>query len=223
MGNLFGIDLDMPEPWPAAAHQLFRQAAPRRPPLAAQSRRVTRGSGVAKRSSADYLRLAQALLGHPDWIAAAGLSKRARQRVQARLIDAALALVRHQFELPSLDALGRLAASVHAKVNAAQWRRIGDSVSEEQRSALEALLRADPSTQESSSSSTRRNLRKMKTFGELTQIELDETIAKNEYESRLIRAIRARTTGADPQALIKDLIPPDELARIIEEAKESLK
>jgi hypothetical protein len=61
----------------------------------------------------------------------------------------------------------------------------------------------------------------MKTFGELTQIELDETIAKNEYESRLIRAIRARTTGADPQALIKDLIPPDELARMIEEAKES--
>jgi hypothetical protein len=66
-------------------------------------------------------------------------------------------------------------------------------------------------------------LTKMKTFGELTQIELDETIAKNEYESRLIRAIRARTTGADPQALIKDLIPPDELARMIEEAKESLK
>ena len=61
----------------------------------------------------------------------------------------------------------------------------------------------------------------MKTFGELTQIELDETIAKNEYEARLIRAIRARTTGADPQALIKDLIPPDELARMIEEAKES--
>jgi hypothetical protein len=61
----------------------------------------------------------------------------------------------------------------------------------------------------------------MKTFGELTQIELDETIAKNEYESRLIRAIRARTTGADPQALIKDLIPPDELARMIEEAKEA--
>jgi hypothetical protein len=32
----------------------------------------------------------------------------------------------------------------------------------------------------------------MKTFGELTQIELDETIAKNEYESRLVvKALRA--------------------------------
>jgi Domain of unknown function (DUF4158) len=69
----------------------------------------------------------------------------------AELINAAVdALVRHQFELPSLNALGRLAASVHAKVNAAQWQRIGDCVSEEQRSALEALLRADPATQESS-------------------------------------------------------------------------
>jgi hypothetical protein len=39
----------------------------------------------------------------------------------AELINAAVdASVRHQFELPSLDALGRLAASVHAKVNAAQ-------------------------------------------------------------------------------------------------------
>jgi hypothetical protein len=69
----------------------------------------------------------------------------------AKLINAAVdALVRHQFELPSLDALGRLAASEHAKVNAAQWQRIRDSVSEEQRSALEALLRADPAIQESS-------------------------------------------------------------------------
>ena len=75
----------------------------------------------------------------------------------AELINAAIdALVRHQFELPSLDALGRLAASVHAKVNAAQWQRIGDSVSKEQRSALEALLRADPATQESSFAQIRR-------------------------------------------------------------------
>jgi len=91
MGNLFGIDLHMPEPWPAAANQLFRQAAPRRPPLAARSRRVTRGTGAAKRSSADYLRLAQALLTHPDWIATAGMPDRTRQRVRARLIDASLA------------------------------------------------------------------------------------------------------------------------------------
>jgi hypothetical protein len=69
----------------------------------------------------------------------------------AELINAAVdALVRRQFELPSLDALGRLVASVDAKVNVAQSQRIGDSASEEQRSALEALLRADPATQESS-------------------------------------------------------------------------
>jgi hypothetical protein len=91
MGNLFGIDLYMPEPWPAAANQLFRQAVPRRPSLAARSRRVTRGGSAAKRSSADYLRLAQALLTPPDWIAAAGLPDRTRQRVRARLIDASLA------------------------------------------------------------------------------------------------------------------------------------
>jgi hypothetical protein len=39
--------------------------------------------------SADYLRLAQALLGHPDWVVAEGLLERARQRVRVRLIDAA--------------------------------------------------------------------------------------------------------------------------------------
>jgi hypothetical protein len=60
MGNLFDIDLHMPEPWPAAANQLFRQAAPRWPPL-------TLVSGVAKRSLADYLRLAQALLTYPGF------------------------------------------------------------------------------------------------------------------------------------------------------------
>src|SRR5262249_11096616 len=74
------------------------------------------------------------------------------------------ALARHQFELPSLDALGRLAASGHAKVNAAQWQRGGDSVSKEQRSVLEALLRMDPRSQESSfaqvcrAPATRKNL-----------------------------------------------------------------
>jgi hypothetical protein len=46
---------------------------------------------VAKRSPADYLSLAQALLTHPEWIAAAELPGRARQRVRARLIDVSLA------------------------------------------------------------------------------------------------------------------------------------
>jgi len=60
---------------------IVSQAAPRRPPLAAQGRRATRGSGVAKRSSADYLRPAQAPLTYPDWIAAAerpGAARRSR-------------------------------------------------------------------------------------------------------------------------------------------------
>jgi hypothetical protein len=91
MGDLFGLDLYMPDELPAATARLFGQAARRRPHLGTQSRPVQRGRCASKRSSAKYLRLSQALLAHPDWIAAAELPERARQRVQARLIDTALA------------------------------------------------------------------------------------------------------------------------------------
>jgi Domain of unknown function (DUF4158) len=64
----------------------------------------------------------------------------------AELINAAVnALVRHQFDLPSLDALGRLAGSVHAKVNAAQWQRVGGAAL-----CPRGVASGDPATQESS-------------------------------------------------------------------------
>jgi len=91
MGDLFGLDLHVPEALPAAAARLFRQAAPRGIRLHTQTRPFNRGSRAPKRSSADYLRLAQVRFGHRDWVAAEGLPERARQRVRARLIDAALA------------------------------------------------------------------------------------------------------------------------------------
>jgi hypothetical protein len=68
----------------------------------------------------------------------------------ADLVNTAVdALVRHQFELPSLDTLTRLAGRVHSQVNATQWQRIGALLTEVKRVALEALLVVDPTTQES--------------------------------------------------------------------------
>jgi hypothetical protein len=68
----------------------------------------------------------------------------------ADLVNAAVdALVRHRFELPSLNTLTRLAGRVHSLVNTAQWQRIGASLKEDERAALEALLVVDPTTQES--------------------------------------------------------------------------
>jgi hypothetical protein len=68
----------------------------------------------------------------------------------ADLINAAAdALVRHRFELPSLDTLTRLARRVHSQVNTAQWQRVGALLKEVERAALEALLVVDPTTQES--------------------------------------------------------------------------
>jgi len=59
----------------------------------------------------------------------------------ADLINAAVdALVRHRFELPSLDTLTRLARRVHSQVNTAQWQRVGALLKEVERAALEALL-----------------------------------------------------------------------------------
>jgi len=68
----------------------------------------------------------------------------------ADLINAAVdALVRHRFELPSLDTLTRLARRIHSQVNTAQWQRVGALLKEVERAALEALLVVDPTTQES--------------------------------------------------------------------------
>ena len=68
----------------------------------------------------------------------------------ADLVNTAVdALVRHRFELPSLDALTRLAGRVHSQVNTAQWQRIGARLNEGKRAALEALLAVDAATQES--------------------------------------------------------------------------
>ena len=68
----------------------------------------------------------------------------------ADLINAAIdALVRGRFELPTLDALRRLAATVHSAINTAQWHRMSTQVSERQRSALDRLLVVDLNTQHS--------------------------------------------------------------------------
>jgi len=68
----------------------------------------------------------------------------------ADLVNAAVdALVRHRFELPSLNTLTRLAGRVHSQVNTAQWQRIDALLKEDERAALEALLVVDPTTQES--------------------------------------------------------------------------
>lgn len=76
---------------PAAAFLARHAALPRGRP-AAGIRRTTPPSGeVKKRPFGDYRRLADEILAHPDWIAAASLPGSRRDRVLTRLIDAALA------------------------------------------------------------------------------------------------------------------------------------
>ena len=68
----------------------------------------------------------------------------------ADLVNAAVdALVRHRFELPSLDTLARLAGQVHSQVNTAQWAGISALLKADDLAALEARLVVDPKTQES--------------------------------------------------------------------------
>lgn len=68
----------------------------------------------------------------------------------ADIINSAIdALIRNDFELPALDTLRRLAATVHSKVNAAQWSEVCDCLPFEQRVALETMLVVDPKTQKS--------------------------------------------------------------------------
>ncbi|WP_292227406.1 hypothetical protein [Mesorhizobium sp.] len=85
--DVFGTRLLGGEGLPPLAAHLMRRAAPRQ--IRFSSRRP---SGQAlKRSSAEYERLARQILADPGWIAAAKLPPRKRERVRARLIDAALA------------------------------------------------------------------------------------------------------------------------------------
>lgn len=68
----------------------------------------------------------------------------------ADIINAAVdALIRHRFELPALIAMRRLAGTANSKVNAAQWGVVCAHLDEAKRSALEALLAVDPTTQRS--------------------------------------------------------------------------
>jgi hypothetical protein len=88
LNDIFGavprVDGTLP---PRAAH-LVRRAAPRPVRLSRPSRRPH--VHLQKRSSAEYEGLARQILADPGWIAAGELPRRKRERVRARLIDAAL-------------------------------------------------------------------------------------------------------------------------------------
>lgn len=79
-------------------------------------------------------------------LAQATMRKTAQARTDpADIINSAIdALIRNGFELPALDTLRRLAATVHSKVNAAQWSEVCDCLPFEQRVALETMLVVDP-------------------------------------------------------------------------------
>ena len=89
LNDVFGTDLRSGEEMPSFAAHLVRRAAPRREWLSTRGRRPQ--FQPPKRSSAEYERLARQILADPRWIAAESLSRRKRERVRARLIDAALA------------------------------------------------------------------------------------------------------------------------------------
>ena len=68
----------------------------------------------------------------------------------ADIINSAIdALIRHDFELPPLATLRRLAGTAHNKINAAQWAAVCNRLSSAHKAVLEALLVVDPKTQKS--------------------------------------------------------------------------
>jgi hypothetical protein len=68
----------------------------------------------------------------------------------ADIINSAIdALIRHDFELPPLATLRRLAGTAHNKINAAQWAAVCNRHSPAHKAVLEALLVVDPKTQKS--------------------------------------------------------------------------
>ncbi len=87
LNDIFGPDPRVDGPLPPPAAHLVRRAAPRQ--IRFSSRR--RSGQALKRSSAEYEGLARQILADPRWIAAEELPRRKRERVRARLIDAALA------------------------------------------------------------------------------------------------------------------------------------
>lgn len=92
LDDVFGTELGAGGTMPAAAARLVRRAAPRQVRLPRSSRRPHVGHvQLLKRSSAEYERLARQILADPAWIEAEKLPRRKRERVRARLIDAALA------------------------------------------------------------------------------------------------------------------------------------
>lgn len=90
LNAVFGADLCVDGAMPAGAAHLVRRAAPRQ--VRPRSRAPRQTTNLAPmRSSAEYECLADQILADPGWIAAETLPRRQRQRVRARLVDAALA------------------------------------------------------------------------------------------------------------------------------------
>lgn len=90
LDDVFGTDLRGDGEMPPLAARLVRRAAP---PRQVRLSRPSRQPHVQlpMRSSAEYESLARQILADPRWIAAEELPRRKRERVRARLIDAALA------------------------------------------------------------------------------------------------------------------------------------
>jgi hypothetical protein len=88
LDDVFGIELRKDGRQLELAAHLSRRAAPRRRQIPSRPPR----SQEQSRSSAEYERLAHQILADPAWIAAESLPRPKRERVRARLIDAALAL-----------------------------------------------------------------------------------------------------------------------------------
>jgi hypothetical protein len=89
-----------------------------------------------------------------QWKSAAwGNSTSASTTAQARtnpadIINSAIdALIRHDFELPPLATLRRLAGTAHSNINAGQWAEMCGRLSSAQQVVLETLLVVDPKTQ----------------------------------------------------------------------------
>lgn len=90
LNDIFGVEPNVDDAIPAAATRLVRRATTRQSRFALQSLRQEASNQAGRRSSEDYGRLAREILAHPDWIAAEHLPARKRQRLRARLVDAAL-------------------------------------------------------------------------------------------------------------------------------------
>ena len=84
-------------------------------------------------------------------LAQATMCKTAQARTDpADIINSAIdALIRHDFELPPLATLRRLAGTAHSNINAGQWAEVCGRLSSAQQVVLETLLVVDPKTQKS--------------------------------------------------------------------------